>query len=242
MDSPDAKSSISSPARAASGRFQQASNLLPLGILITSLILTGSLWLMFDNSLKARSQALYDDKTGDISRRIVRRMHDHEQILRGAAGLFSVSTDVSRSDWHNYVSALRLDENYPGILGVGYSKWLTPEEKDAHIKNIRSEGFHEYDIRPAGDRPVYTSIIYLEPFDWRNRRAFGYDMYSEPVRKAALDKARDGNITTIAAKIILVQETDKDKQSGMLMYVPVYRQEWSTVVAPFWVLPTAPSG
>ena len=225
MDSPVEKNStMPSPVRETSGRFQWLTNLLPLGILLTSLLLTVSLWLMFDNSLKARSQALYDDKTNDISRRIVRRMHDHEQILRGAAGLFSVSADVSRSDWHNYVSALRLDENYPGILGVGYSKWLTPDEKDAHIKKIRSEGFPEYDIRPAGERPAYTSIIYLEPFDWRNQRAFGYDMYSEPVRKAALDKARDGNITTIAAKIILVQETDKDKQSGMLMYVPVYRQ------------------
>ena len=39
-----------------------------------------------------------------------------------------------------------------------------------------------------------------------------------------MDKARDENIATIAAKIILVQETDKDKQNGMLMYVPVYRR------------------
>ena len=38
-----------------------------------------------------------------------------------------------------------------------------------------------------------------------------------------MDKARDQNIATIAAKIILVQETSKDKQSGILMYVPVYR-------------------
>jgi len=99
---------------------------------------------------------------------------------------------------------------HPGILGIGFSKWLTPEDKGASIRKIRSEGFPEYAIHPVGKRSVYTSIIYLEPFNKRNQRAFGYDMYSEPVRREAMDKARDENIATIAAKIILVQETGKE--------------------------------
>jgi len=200
------------------------SKFVPFAVLISSLFLVLFLWNMYDHSLKDRSQAIYEDRTNDIISRIVKRMHDHEQVLRGAAALFNVRGDVSRTDWRHYVSALQLDENHPGILGVGFSKWLTPEEKEANIKSIRTEGFPEYTIRPEGQRPVYTSIIYLEPFNWRNQRAFGYDMYTEPIRRAALDKARDGNVATVAAKIILVQETDKDKQSGMLMYVPVYNQ------------------
>ncbi len=199
-------------------------NLLPAATFIISLIITLFVWYQFDNSLMARSRAIYTDKTNEISEHIILRMHDHEQVLRGAAGLFSVKETVTRTDWRHYVSALQLDERHPGILGVGFSIWLTAAEKDAHIKQVRSEGFPEYTIRPDGERPVYTSIIFLEPFNWRNQRAFGYDMYTEQVRRAALDKARDENVATIAAKIILVQETDKDKQSGMLMYVPVYRQ------------------
>jgi PAS domain S-box-containing protein len=38
-------------------------------------------------------------------------------------------------------------------------------------------------------------------------------------------KARDTGATTIAARVILVQETDRDPQYGMLMYVPSYRRE-----------------
>ncbi|MEI6209443.1 MAG: CHASE domain-containing protein, partial [Desulfuromonadales bacterium] len=209
--------------RAESGRFSRQLNYLPVAILVLSLLLTLFLWRMYDNSLMARSEGIFEEKTDDIIKRTVERLHDHEQVLRGAAGLFAVNVNTSRTDWRHYVSSLQLDENHPGILGVGFSKWLNPEEKNATISKIRSEGFPEFTIRPEGERPVYTSIIYLEPFNWRNQRAFGYDMYTEPVRRAALDKARDENITTIAAKIILVQETDKDKQSGMLMFVPVYR-------------------
>lgn len=210
--------------RANSRRFQLLTIVLPVSTLVMSLVLSLILWNMFDNSLKARSQAIYADRTDDISSVIIRRLHDHEQVLRGAAGLFSVREDVSRTDWRHYVSSLRLDANHPGILGIGFSKWLTPEENVANTLKIRSEGLPEYNIRPEGKRPSYTSIIYLEPFNWRNQRAFGYDMYTESVRRAAMDRARDENVATIAAKIILVQETDKDKQSGMLLFVPVYRQ------------------
>ena len=200
------------------------SNLPPLATLVTTLVLTLFFWHQFDESLRARSAAVYSEKTGEISNQILKRLHDHEQVLRGAAGLFSVKDTVTRTDWRRYVSALQLDKNQPGILGIGFSKWLPAAEKNTHMQQIRSDGFPEYTIRPAGERPVYTSVIFLEPFNWRNQRAFGYDMYTEQVRKSALDRARDENIATIAAKIILVQETDKDKQCGMLLFVPVYRQ------------------
>ncbi|MEI6703702.1 MAG: CHASE domain-containing protein [Deltaproteobacteria bacterium] len=216
--------SASLPDSRKSDRFQQLLNSLPIAILMITLAITIFLWKMYDDSLRTRSEMIFSDRTDEIINRITMRMHDHEQVLRGAAGLFAVNEGATRTDWRHYVSALQLDENHPGILGVGFSKWLTTEEKDANIRKIRSEGFLEYNIRPEGERSAYTSIIYLEPFNWRNQRAFGYDMYSEPLRRAAMDRARDENIATIAAKIILVQETDKDKQSGMLMYVPIYRQ------------------
>ena len=197
---------------------------VPAGVLVVWLGLSLAAWYWFDASLRARTTATYEARTEELSSRIVQRMRDHEQVLRGAAGLFAVRETVSRADWRHYVSALRLEENHPGILGVGFSRWLTPAEKEGHSWEVRAEGFPEYKIRPEGERPSYTSILYLEPFHWRNQRAFGFDMYSEAVRRAAMDKARDENVASIAAKIILVQETDKDQQSGMLMFVPVYRQ------------------
>jgi len=54
-------------------------------------------------------------------------------------------------------------------------------------------------------------------------RAFGYDMLSEPVRRAAMERARDGNAAALSGKVTLVQETEPDVQAGALMYVPVYR-------------------
>lgn len=71
---------------------------------------------------------------------------------------------------------------------------------------------------------MYSSIIYLEPFAGRNLRAFGYDMYSEPVRRAAMQQARDENTAVLSDKVVLVQEAEQNVQAGTLMYLPVYRK------------------
>ena len=100
-------------------------------------------------------------------------------------------------------------------------------ELHQHIQKIRNESkqdttIGDYTITPAGDREIYTSILYLEPVDFRNRRAFGYDMFSEPVRRKAMENSRDYDIAAISGKVSLKQETDHDFQNGTLMYVPVY--------------------
>ncbi len=40
----------------------------------------------------------------------------------------------------------------------------------------------------------------------RNLRAFGFDMYSEPVRRAAMEAARDTGAAALSGKVVLVQE------------------------------------
>jgi diguanylate cyclase (GGDEF)-like protein/PAS domain S-box-containing protein len=72
---------------------------------------------------------------------------------------------------------------------------------------------------------VQTSIIYLEPFSGRNLRAFGYDMYSETIRRLAMELARDSGEATLSGKVRLKQETNENAQAGVLMYVPIYRND-----------------
>lgn len=152
------------------------------------------------------------------------RLHDYAFLLQSGAGLLTGSEEVTRAEWRTYVTALQIDKHYPGVQGVGFSKRILPSEKKAHIRQIREEGFPSYDISPGGERPEYTSIIFLEPFDWRNQRAFGYDMFTEPTRKEAMVMARDTGSAALSGKVTLLQETEEDVQAGFLMYLPVYRK------------------
>lgn len=154
---------------------------------------------------------------------LINRMKDYEQVLLGAAGLFASSEFVDRREWRDYVDSLRLHLTLPGIQGVGYSQMVPAREKLAHEAKIRAEGFPNYAISPPGERDVYSSIVYLEPFSGRNLRAFGFDMYSETVRRRAMQRAASTGEPAWSGKVTLVQEDDKGKkQPGFLVYVPIY--------------------
>ncbi|WP_196800589.1 EAL domain-containing protein [Thioalkalivibrio sp. ALJ16] len=160
-----------------------------------------------------------------VTIRIEERLDAYALVLRGAAGLFDASEEVTREEWRDYVRKLRVSDTLKRVQGIGFARLLQPDELAAHIAEVRAEGFPDYRVFPDEPREVYTSIVYLEPFDARNRRAFGYDMFSEPVRRAAMIQARDSGRAALTGRVQLVQETEHDVQAGTLMYVPVYRMD-----------------
>jgi CHASE1-domain containing sensor protein/signal transduction histidine kinase len=206
-------------------KFPPFSLSIPWIILLAGLSLTYLLQEAARESARSLLRAEFDFRANEVVQYIDRRLHSYEEVLTGGVGLFAAAPAVDRQGFAKYVAALNLEKRYPGIQGVGFSKMIPPADKASHIQGIRAEGFPRYDIRPEGDRPVYSAIIYLEPFDWRNQRAFGYDMYSNPVRREAMARARDTGETTISSKVRLVQETQQDIQTGFLMYLPVYRRD-----------------
>lgn len=164
----------------------------------------------------------FDLESQRIANKISARFSSYTQLLRGAAGLLAASNNVTREDWHNYVEKLDLDQNFKGLQGLGFSVVIPPDQLENHIKGIRAEGFPDYVVKPEGPRDFYTSIIFLEPFAGRNLRAFGYDMFSEPTRRAAMELARDTGTTATSGIVRLLQETKVDVQAGLLVYHPVY--------------------
>jgi PAS domain S-box-containing protein len=174
--------------------------------------------------IKLRNEKFFESRTAQAKQTIEKRITHYIQILKGAKGLFIASDTITRRDWKEYVNTLEVELNYPGIQGIGFSAFIRPEELDSHIQKIRAEGFPDYTVRPQGERDIYTSIIYLEPFEGRNLRAFGFDMFSEPVRQKAMARAMDTNQPAMTGKVRLVQESTQDEQAGFLIYLPVYRK------------------
>lgn len=192
-------------------------------VLIISLGITVLSWYISAISVETHFRDKFVFEVEKARLEIAKRMEEYENVLRSGVGLFAASEEVSRRDWRIFVSTLQIEKYWPGIQGVGFSKMLTPEELAAHERAIRAEGFPDYAVQPRGVRPQYSSIVYLEPFTGRNLRAFGYDMFSEDVRRAAMIQARDSGLPAVSGKVTLVQETSLDVQAGFLMYLPLYR-------------------
>jgi PAS domain S-box-containing protein len=192
-------------------------------ILALSLVLTAVAWFISHSAVQERARDRLVFRSTEVRDAIVKRMVEYEQMLRGGVGLFAASQAVDRDEWFRYVSMLRISEFWPGIQGMGFSTRIAPGELQAHVAAVRREGFVQYAVKPAHARAEYFPIVYLEPFEGRNLRAFGFDMFSEPTRRIAMERARDTGQAAVTGMVKLVQETDQDVQRGFLMYLPVYR-------------------
>ncbi|MBN1007646.1 CHASE domain-containing protein [Amphritea pacifica] len=195
---------------------------LPALVTLILIIINLVIWHQTTTNTKKAYQDYFDFRVREAIINIENRLSTYQQVLFSARGLYDASRTVSRADYHSFVNAQHLEENFPGIQGVGFSLILSPDMKNPHISAVRAEGFPEYNIRPEGARDLYTSIVYLEPLADRNLRAFGYDMFSEPVRREAMERSRDTDSPAMSGKVRLVQESGKQEQAGFLIYVPVY--------------------
>jgi diguanylate cyclase (GGDEF)-like protein/PAS domain S-box-containing protein len=200
-------------------------------ILAIGLLLTLYFTTEIKDQVEQEAVERFSFAADQVTIKIEERLHAYALVLRGGAALFDASEDVTRDEWRAYTEKLRLSDTVAGIQGIGFSILIPAEQLDSHIAALRAEGFADYRVSPEGEREVYSSIIYLEPFTGRNLRAFGFDMFSEPVRREAMIQARDTGRAALTGKVALVQETDSDVQPGTLMYVPVYRHgaDWASI-------------
>ena len=192
-------------------------------VLVLSAAVSYSAWNFARIAAENEARIRFEYRASQIAEAIRGRMIDYEQVLRGGVGLFAASQSVDRAEWRTYIGHLRVEDIYPGIQAIGFVLSIPVEMKAKHERKVQAEGFPGYAIRPEGERPEYAAVVYIEPFSGRNMRAFGYDMLSEQVRRAAVERARDSGDAAVSRKVTLVQETEQDTQAGFLMFVPVYR-------------------
>lgn len=194
-------------------------------VLVAGLLATVYGSLQVKQSLEQKAAREFAFVCDQVTLLIQEHLDTYSLVLRGGKALFAASKVVERQEWQDYIKELRADQNILGVQGIGFAQVIPADRLATHIADIRSEGFSEYTVFPAGARPIYTPAIYIEPFHDRNLRAFGFDMFSDPVRRAAMEQARDTGEAALSGKIELVQETGAGVQAGVLMYAPVYRND-----------------
>ena len=193
-------------------------------VLIISLIITiiAALYVKVKVDRKDEAEFLYESKS--IKSKIETKLHMYAIVLRSGAAFFASSDSVSREEWEAFIKQHDFDSNLPGIMGVGFSLKISKDNLNEHIRKIKSEGLPEYTVWPSSQREEYSSIIFIEPFSGRNKQTLGYDMMSEPVRREAMERARDLGVVSLSGKVNLIQEMGDVIQASNLIYMPVYKK------------------
>lgn len=190
--------------------------------LILSLGLIYGVWSFSERFFYNQAKARFERHVDKDIQTLRERLQQYENTLRGGIGFFQASTGVTRRAWYHYINTIDLPHYYPGMLGMGYAMMIPQGEIRSVEERIRREGYTGFEVKPKGSREYYSAILYLEPLERRNKAAIGYDMFSEPIRREAMERARDTGQSALTGKVTLLQEIDKEKQAGVLMYLPYY--------------------
>lgn len=159
----------------------------------------------------------------DIIEVIEARLNTDIAMLDATVGLFNASETVTRDAFTQFArSLISHSENLKGIQGVGFAAVVPGNDVLAFEAEIRRDGQPDFRIRPPGPRALTTAIVYLQPDDWRNQRAIGFDMYSETMRRSAMLLAASTGEPALTGPVRLVQEINVLPQAGTLLYLPIY--------------------
>ena len=188
--------------------------------LLLSLVVSRQVGREFDQKATAEFAEVVDE----LSLRVEETLAAHSLILRGAAGLLVSAERVTQKDWLTYVDVVRGGALAPGMHGIAFNPLLGADQLSGHVARMRRDGLPDYRVLPEGKRSAHAPVQYIAPDDARNRRALGFDAYSDPVRRAAMEQARDTGRPTLSGRLHLVQESEDNAPPGVIMYVPVFRR------------------
>src|SRR5262249_52977362 len=94
-------------------------------------------------------------------------------LLVAGSAVFARKGEVTAAEFRAFVDRLSPRNRHPRVVGIGFSKRLARENKDAFAEKMRREVYPEFELRPGDERDEYHPIVYLEPQDHTNRVAIG---------------------------------------------------------------------
>ncbi|CAB3766877.1 bifunctional diguanylate cyclase/phosphodiesterase [Paraburkholderia solisilvae] len=197
--------------------------LIPLLVLASSLMLTWTVWDHERHASQHELRAQFTFALGDAVSRIEQRMASYEQMLHGVQALFVATGTLDRERFRDYIGAVNADANLSGIQAIGLIEWVPQRGLASHVATMRHVAGADYAVDPVGERDSYAPIIERMPFADNRRAVLGFDSWVSPVRRDALEKARDSGLAAISGKVQLASDVGRQDQPGFVMYLPVYQ-------------------
>lgn len=183
-------------------------------------------YVVTDGLTRAAQQNRFERDANHIFDRIETRIQTTVATLHSVGGLFAASNEVERPEFAAFVRSLG---KLPAVQALEWVPRAPLAERPIYENAARRDGYPGFSfterqpdgtMAPAGARPVYFPVYYVEPHAG-NESALGFDLASNAFRLEALQRARDSGELVATGRITLVQETGE--QYGFLVFRPVYR-------------------
>ena len=172
---------------------------------------------------RQREKAVLGETTQVIASSLDRRVNTSGSYLIAGAALISTLDRVPANLFRRFATELRLDADYRGSVGIGWSPIVPRGQIDAFERMVSSETGQNFEIepRPSRESNFAVPVTFFEPMEEESRLAVGFNMYSEETRREAMQEAIRTGRPTASGKLDLVQNRE-GARAGFIVYMPVF--------------------
>ena len=186
-----------------------------------------SLWLAQRqaDSMAQVEEARFSQETRAFVEALSQRLATNTEMVYGLRGLFTANPHLTRLEFERAAGEMEIGQRFPGVRNLSFTRWVLGDEKAVYEARVRADhslspdGFPDFRIHPAGERPEYFVAEYLWPLQG-NEGVMGLDISAQPANLAAMRYSRDSGQTVMSGPFDLVQETEH--RAGIVIRVPVF--------------------
>jgi CHASE1-domain containing sensor protein/two-component sensor histidine kinase len=186
--------------------------------LVPGLALTSAVYLS-----AVRQAADEFDRVAELAvDRVVSLVGQHVVALQASRGLWDAQNGVvSRDEFVRFLRSFDLANQLSGVRGIGFAPMIVPAEMTEVASAItESYGVAARPTEPT-DQPWRTPVLLSEGVGPTTMSALGYDMYSDPTRRAAMDAAIANSAPQATGPVQLVGTEPQSRATGFLIFLPL---------------------
>jgi len=182
--------------------------------------LTFYAWKTVTENTYERQQAGFSALVTESEKALIHRLDSYNYALLGGKAFIRSRPELTDPDWESYVQTIDIQNNFPGIIGLGWISSVSQSQLPDFLLTHRLRDGSALNVHPQSNVPPYDIVTFVEPWE-RNRAALGLNIAFEKNRLEAANLARDTGQPAITRPVELVQ--DMEHSPGFLMMHPVYR-------------------
>ncbi|WP_291425039.1 CHASE domain-containing protein [Deinococcus sp.] len=198
---------------------------LPLAVLLLVMLLSAALSTIISHFTLQQQQVRFEREVSAHTTATQQRLLDFDKLLQATRAFWLANpADVTPTEFQQFSQALQLSERYSDVQALGYVTWL-PRGSEATLETlVASLGLTNYHIFPAqSGQAMRSPIVLISPLNGSNMAALGYDMMSEPIRRAAIQRAARADSFQVTSRVLLVQTDPQGRHyPGFLMLLPIW--------------------
>lgn len=214
---------LRTPGRAGVGVRRRLSVTVPYVVMFAAVT---AIFFRTSDVARARLALEFEGRAALLAERVKVEVGGSFEILHSLAAAFGGPVLPDRSAFREIVRGPLA--RHPAILALGWNPRVGRDRRVAFEAAVRVDGCPDFEISEvsgsgetarATDRPEYFPATFLEPSE-ASGTPLGFDVASEPRRRAALERARDSGEPAATAPVEV--SPGSEDATGFIVFVPVY--------------------